>query len=146
MVALAFIAGIDSRPVLWLGWVDVAHLFAAGFGGGLLLVLGCSIAFGSWGGFVDAFLTPQARTRPALVAGYQLFLCLTWGASTCLAADVVVRSTATESAAVDARYINGYRARNCANSADFVTVFGVVNVCLPDGSHEVRARTPAPAG
>jgi len=145
MVALIFIAGIGARPVLWLGRVDFATLFAAGFLAALLLVLGCSIALGSWGGFIDAFLTPRARTRPVLVAGYQLFLCLTWGASTYLVADVFVRMTAAENASLDARFLSAHRSRNCGNAADFDTAFGAVNVCLPDGRHEIRARTSAPA-
>ncbi len=146
LVVLLLFAAIGARPVLWLGGVDFAHLFAAGFCGALLLILGCTIVLGSWSGFVDAFLTPRARTRPLLAAAYQLFLCLSWGAGSCLVADVAARMTATEDAFLDARYLTAYRTRNCGNAADFTTALGPLNVCLPDGRHEIRARTPAPAG
>jgi len=141
---LAFAAGIGAPPMLWLEGIGFRQLFAVGFCGSLALILSGLAASGSWSTLVDALLKPGARAHPSLAAVCLLFLCLIWGANTFLLAGLLARMTASEPAFIEARYLAVQRSRNCKRLADFSTPYGVVDVCLPHGSHEVRPRTPAP--
>ncbi len=144
LIVLAFPAGIGAHPVLWLGWADFTHLFAAGFAGALVFIAACRIVLGSWAAFIGAFLKPQARDQPLLVAVYLFFICLVWGANTYLAADILSRATARTSAFVDARFLSSHRTRNCSRSGEFSTEFGIVHVCLPRRRQDVPPQHSAP--